>query len=702
MKQLALTMIIAAAALAQAAAQTDDGQVLVYRSTGDINLFFADEIDSITVSDIDADSVRHDGPVSQVFHTADTTLVVPLAEIDSVAFGSRNEVSFREGVRQIAADSTWIVRYDGSCIYYRPDTPADILPSAGQRLFYGVMDRRFTSGLAAVVTSVTRQDGEYAVAVSPVELDEVFTRLFFAGKIGQTATEGKPHGQGRAPINFNRDVSGELPLGDFGSLSVGGSLTIDGKAVVAPLRGYYNIDAVVKSTFKSGVTLTAANADTGSGLSANVLTVPLGVFAAVFRPELSVDLFAEIKGEMKFDTEFSRTASAHVVWTRQRGQEDKFSMTNADDSEEGYKDEAKIEVLCDGSLYLGINPVFDLKIVGDVAGARAKLWLGPALSGQVGFSMVSSLTRYDGALYGKASLDACLRLRTTGTVYHRTLLWGEEKETGIFSKDFDFMERKLNLFPEYYATKGIKFGGKDEAEVSAATKSKTPILKELQTGFEIADAQGNAVDSVFADTIRANTDSVQGVAATFALPAGAAQPEKELVLRPIFRYAGVTVRAANAAVMDDMQLQPMVFALGNGASTCLSGMPFSGSASNDSTLFTAGPHLPVPARDTVFTKPGPIAQGVYLGDENDITGTWTGNECGADVAYTFNADGTGTFTGADRQQPFTYRTDTPQAGGITMAFAAGGTKVIRVTFFSPQSMSCTAPPATEKFILNRQ
>ena len=67
------------------------------------------------------------------------------------------------------------------------------------------------------------------------------------------------------------------------------------------------------------------------------------------------------------------------------------------------------------------------------------------------------------------------------------------------------------------AFRSIKFGGKDEAEVSAATKSKTPILKELQTGFEIANAQGNAVDSVFADTIRANTDSVQGVAATFAL-----------------------------------------------------------------------------------------------------------------------------------------------------------------------------------------
>ena len=109
-------------------AQTDDdgSQIPVFRNTGEVNLFYSNELDSITTND-----------TAQVFHGKDTTLVVPYSELDSVAVGSRNEAFFHDGVKRLtnAGDFPWIIRFDGESIFYRKDTPSNILPSVGAKLF---------------------------------------------------------------------------------------------------------------------------------------------------------------------------------------------------------------------------------------------------------------------------------------------------------------------------------------------------------------------------------------------------------------------------------------------------------------------------------------------------------------------------------------------------------------------------------------
>lgn len=702
MKQAILTLLLTVLGFANVAAQTDGEQVLVFRNTGDINLFYSSEIDSIVVSDYDADSVLHDAPVSQVFYTKDTIMLVPLAEIDSVAFGNRNTMEFCAEVRQITADSIWILRYDGTNIYYKGDTPAEVLPTTGEKVFYGTMDERFPAGLTAVVNSVSKVDGEHVVGVSAIGLDEIFSRLFYAGEINMLPTDEQQRKQSRAAIELKKELKGDLPLGDFGSMGVAGDIAVKGKAVVAPLRGYYNIDATVDTKFKSNVKLTAAKISTGNKLQKTILTVPLGIYAFVFQPEINVNLFAEIDGEMKFDTEFSRSFSTRVLWTRQSGKDDVFDIKNNNNSKEGYKDEAKIEVLCNGSLFVGLNPVVNFKVIGDVAGARAKFKVGPVLSGQVGFSMIRDLSQYNSELYAKASLEAALRLKTVFSLYHIGLPWEDEQEKEFLPWQKDFFKYKINLFPDYYETKGVLYAQKDSVEVSTATKSKNEIIRDLETGFEVVNAQGNVLDSMFVDTIKANTTSAQGVETTFVFSTNNVKPTEQLVLRPVFHYAGVTVRAADVAVMSDMQIQPMVFGQSNGAVTYLSGVPFSGSAVGNGTFYMAGPYLPIPVNDTVFAKKKVISTGIFLGEENDITGTWIGNEYGVDVTYSFNADGTGYFADDNGQKAFTYTKDNPQAGNVTMIFDAGGTKTIRVTFYSQNSMSCVVPPATEKFTLNKQ
>ena len=117
-------------------AQDDSGQVLIFRNTGEINLLFASEIDSIVCSSVKTENSNDEVVPSQLFYTKDTTLVVPVSEIDSVAFGSRNAIEPKENVRMMASeDSLWITGYDGDYVYYKGNTPDNILPKVDEKLF---------------------------------------------------------------------------------------------------------------------------------------------------------------------------------------------------------------------------------------------------------------------------------------------------------------------------------------------------------------------------------------------------------------------------------------------------------------------------------------------------------------------------------------------------------------------------------------
>lgn len=710
MKRLTLTIALAAAGLWQAAAQAEADQVLVFRNTGEVNLLYASEIDSITVSDTDAEGVAHGGPVCQVFHTADTAIVVPIAEIDSVAFGSRNEIELRGGVRDITRDSAWIVRYDGGSLYYRADTPADVLPSAGQRLFYSEADGLFPFGLTAKVDDVTLAGGEYKVAVSNVELGEIFSKFFYAGKVGQEARQAKPHGMGRAPVDAEAEIAGELKFGKHATISLDGRATATGNAVVSLSTGYYHLDLTMTCPYKLAMSATfktpEAKAEITEECIPHPIPIPCGPLGIILKPSLNFKWMASLGGELDFNYEMSRTASSRIVWTRQKGRDDVLDMANSCGND---SDEAKAEIVFKGELFVGMGPELDIGVIGNASGVRANAYIGPSVSGEFGFGTLKSLAKHDEKLYTTAKLKVCTKVKASTSFYYKKMKieggkieWVEEEKELPIKGELEFGGYEIDLFPKFKGSKAVEFAGKESTEVSMATTTATKIAMAKETWFEVADKAGNVVDSVYVGTIEAGTDSVQGMDTTIVYAAGELPPTEELTFRPMFHYMGYTVRAADAPLMDDMQLQPMVAAQTNGAVTYLSGYPFAGSARNDSTLYIAGPYLPVAAKDTVFAKPGPIAQGVYIGTDNSLEGTWAGSEYGTDVAYTFNADGSGAFSGGSGQRPFTYQTDTPQAGNILMTFDGGETKSLRVTFFSQESMSCTVPPATEKFILNRQ
>jgi hypothetical protein len=107
----------------------------------------------------------------------------------------------------------------------------------------------------------------------------------------------------------------------------------------------------------------------------------------------------------------------------------------------------------------------------------------------------------------------------------------------------------------YYESRAVKIPNiKKEVEVSMATKSKTKIVKSLDTGFHVADAGGNLIDSVFVSRIVENTDSIQGIDTCLVLQQHEVPVASEIVVRPVFHYCGYTIPAQNATLLIDMQL----------------------------------------------------------------------------------------------------------------------------------------------------
>ncbi len=650
-------------------AQGEGEQVLVFRNTGEVNLFYSDCLDSVICSPIDADSMLHDEPVSQIFYARDTTMLIPLAEIDSVAFGERNVMEFKEDVKEIAEpDLRWIIRTEGNSIYYRPDTPQDVLPSVGQKLFCGfdgsdMQTEMFPNGLSARVISVQPASNEICIMLESVELEEIFNRLFFAGHVSGVRPINVKR---KVPVQASLEVNVDVPLGELGEIGVDGSILFEGD-IVASLFGkerYFHADLDTEYGFGFNVSLKSEDSGDIVDYEDLLWNKCIGTYYKVLNLEAGFGAFAEISAEMTLGFEMERTYRRKILWTR-KGDDNSFEIRNGN-GDEPYEDSAKLDLTLDGNVYFGPLLQLDFAVVGDVVGARAKVKLGPEFKGHINIGMIRQMRDYNPQLYGSAELAACSKLSVEGFVINRHyLFFGEVDEHPIFKYDHSFAEHTLNLFPNYSETRGIQMTSQQVEEVSVATKSDGEIAHEVETGFEILDEETQeAIDSTFVGIIEANTIEPVGISTEFEI---SSQTERPLVVRPIFHYAGYTVSAAPAHIQKGFQIQPVIFSGSNGVAAYASSYPFQGEVTGGGTNYRAGAYLPIAVRDTVFQKGPKVIEFIDVIDSNqeeELLGTWTGTEGGIDVTYTFNDDRTGSLN----NDVFTYELNTPQSGQIIIMF----------------------------------
>lgn len=197
-KTFLLSLIAILAAVCDAVAQKP---VYIYRSEGFVSSFITEEIDSITYSRMDADSVMQPDYCTTVVHTCDTVYRIPIASIDSISFITPSTV-LKQGVFNIDDRLlSWVTGCDGLSLTLKSSTPANLLPKTGETIV-SVSDNGSPFGglfLGKVSEITTGADG-ITIRCDPASFEDGFERYY-----------GTTTGYGSAPVRPSR--SGDLPPG---------------------------------------------------------------------------------------------------------------------------------------------------------------------------------------------------------------------------------------------------------------------------------------------------------------------------------------------------------------------------------------------------------------------------------------------------------------------------------------------------------
>lgn len=674
MKRLHFFVVICLLSLTsglQAQEQADPGeQLLVFRNTGVVDLLYTNEVDSILTND-----------TTQVFYAKDTILVVPIAELDSVAVGNRNVREMKPEVRELTSerDLPWIIRVEGSHIYYRLNTPQDILPKNGDKLFYGESHELFPIGLSAKVVNTTRLAQEIDVEIEPVELHEIFDRFFYAGRVTMSEMPAEAMNMMRR-ANHDRKVipiEGKLEVEDYGEVYAQCQLELVGDYVVNVFTHYYH--GHVKGEFSGEVgAKLKCDANTECHPTIPLLYLPLPTVAGVLYPSVYVNLFADFNAELNLNFSAKRVYRFEYDWTRKDGEQ---SGTVIDPTEGPAEDEEiKADLTLEGQLHMGAQAGVGLNLIGNRVGFRFESKMGPCLEGELGIGLLSKMRDFNSELWHKAELSTSIKLKIMLSYLRHEIfyIFGNEVVEPITTFEFSLFKDTHHLFPEYTQTCAVATTNRqEEVKSDMATAVQQPTPTDLETGFEIVDEQGEVVDSVFIGTIEAEPKDTT-VAQTFnteiTLPSTIKQENLDnYTMRPIFHYAGFTISAAPVGIKKDVLLQSYSAAQTNGAMTFIGNTPFLGSAVKDSTLYQVGMYLPVPLKNNVYQqgKDHKNNTSTPIDDWRSrlLIGTWTGKVNGEDVMLTFNENDTGEFN----QVTFVYELNNPQSGDLELTFENGET-----------------------------
>ena len=155
-------------------AQTIGEAFYVYRNDGMINTFFRSEIDSISYSYYDTDSLRYDEIVTQVIHTQDSIYQIPLAVIDSVGFVTPKTEYQPDVINLEGAIRDYVFGSDSLTIYFRSNTPFNILPKAGDKLVTTEISDVFRGGFLGKVVDKEEKGDTIALHCDAIDLEEAY------------------------------------------------------------------------------------------------------------------------------------------------------------------------------------------------------------------------------------------------------------------------------------------------------------------------------------------------------------------------------------------------------------------------------------------------------------------------------------------------------------------------------------------------
>lgn len=215
MKRCALFLYVIVGLLcAVSTAQAADVQnpMIVYRNDGQFNAFSANDVDSITFSNISVDSVACSSVVTQIFWSGGVPFPVPVEVTDSVAFTAPAN-RLQPGVTELSGElMAHLLRCeDDYNLIFDTSLPQNLIPRSGDRLVTLDMTDKLPIGFIGEVNTVESTPDHILVACDEIGLSDVYETFFgsFGGNISnngkdETTVDSEDE---MSPMTANRAIS---------------------------------------------------------------------------------------------------------------------------------------------------------------------------------------------------------------------------------------------------------------------------------------------------------------------------------------------------------------------------------------------------------------------------------------------------------------------------------------------------------------
>ncbi len=388
-------------------------QVLVFHNSGEVNLFYTDSIQSISIENNDSLGL------CQVFQTHGyIKRAIPIAEIDSVAFGSRNKMEIKSNVRILKddVDIPFIKSYNGESFVYLPSAPSSVLPKAGELLFYDQITDLFPVGVCCRVTSVSKNSNDTQVNIETVDPSEIFSQYFYAGD--SSDPEAKMV-QLMSRVSKARSNLGSISL-STDNISAQMSLDVDfSEMVFNPRQHYYHVKCTLIPSTEIGFNLELKKVSREKKYLEHTKT--LAPIAYVFIPSFDYAAFLKLEAELCLKLDLTREFAITYEWTRLNG-ENRFTtpVITGNNNKSPQFDQVKTYIQLDGEIFTGLEVATRFGLIGDLAGVGMKVNAGPRFCGELGYGLLSDLSNfYSPETYSKGNISVAL-----GLDYH---IWGTKR-----------------------------------------------------------------------------------------------------------------------------------------------------------------------------------------------------------------------------------------------------------------------------------
>lgn len=157
--------------------------LFLYRTNGDVQVLWSDDIDSMYVSCYDINHIEQNYPVTQEIKLKDSLIRIPLSEIDRLSVTppptvmKEGTIDLENGLRD------YIVNRDSFTLYVREDIPENLKPKPGDKLCFAFCDDLFPNGFAAQVVTLKKDNSRYIIQCETTSLSEVFDTFIYSDEI---------------------------------------------------------------------------------------------------------------------------------------------------------------------------------------------------------------------------------------------------------------------------------------------------------------------------------------------------------------------------------------------------------------------------------------------------------------------------------------------------------------------------------------